>query len=105
MGKMRDDFEQLVIFVGAKLAKWSGLASDESAKRRYLGGMKPDKYYDEVVYGYDEANPCNDAQVPRSSTAVPVPLPTLRRIQCTDARPMHGCTHAHQCRPRPRARR
>ena len=50
MGKMRDDFEQLVIFVGAKLAKWSGLASDESAKRRYLGGMKPDKYYDEVVY-------------------------------------------------------
>ena len=45
-----------------------------------------DAYYDEVVYGYDEANPCNDAQVvPRSSNAVPVPIPTLRRIQCTDA--------------------
>jgi hypothetical protein len=58
-----------------------------------------DAYYDEVVYGYDEANPCNDAEVPRIRNAMLVPLPKAT------PEPVHRCTRAHLCRPRPRARR
>lgn len=48
--KSQRNLESVIVYIGTKIAKWTGLAEDESAKRRYLGGMKPDKYFDEVVY-------------------------------------------------------
>ena len=49
-----------------------------------------DAYYDEVVYGYDDANPYNDAEVPRNTEAIPKPLTST---PCTNA-PLHQCTIA-----------
>ena len=50
MSKYQKYAEAAIVFIGTKVAKWTGLTNDESSKRRYLGGMKPDKYFDEVVY-------------------------------------------------------
>lgn len=47
---VREQVEAVFVFIAQKIGKLTGLTADDSAKRRYLGGMKPDKYYDEVVY-------------------------------------------------------
>ena len=62
----------------------------------------------QVVYGYDEANPYNDAEVPRNPKMHQAPIAPRTNApmhhapmrQCTNA-PMHQCTNApmHQCRP------